>query len=121
MSCLSVPVCVFLMLLRPPRSTRTDTLFPYTPLVRSQPGQPGARAEARAGHEESERALLLEHLRHVADPLANGHLGYRLQLCAGDAELVGEGLAAVEDEDLRCVHPSYPFTATLGSSLRIVS
>src|SRR3546814_16949691 len=26
----------FLMILRPPRSTRTDTLFPYTTLVRSQ-------------------------------------------------------------------------------------
>src|SRR3546814_19570410 len=26
------------MLRRPPRSTRTDTLFPYTPLFRSMPG-----------------------------------------------------------------------------------
>src|SRR3546814_20720260 len=26
----------FLMILRPPRSTRTDTLFPYTTLVRAQ-------------------------------------------------------------------------------------
>src|SRR3546814_1542123 len=25
------------MILRPPRSTRTDTLFPYTPLFRSRP------------------------------------------------------------------------------------
>src|SRR3546814_9560633 len=32
-------VCVFcfLMILRPPISTRTDTLFPYTTLFRSQP------------------------------------------------------------------------------------
>src|SRR3546814_8211793 len=29
-------VCVFLMIRRPPRSTRTDTLFPYTTLFRSQ-------------------------------------------------------------------------------------
>src|SRR3546814_11514322 len=28
-------VCVFLMIRRPPRSTRTDTLFPYTTLCRS--------------------------------------------------------------------------------------
>src|SRR3546814_9363404 len=28
-------VC-FVMIRRPPRSTRTDTLFPYTPLVRSR-------------------------------------------------------------------------------------
>src|SRR3546814_14194515 len=28
----------FLMIRRPPRSTRTDTLFPYTTLFRSRPG-----------------------------------------------------------------------------------
>src|SRR3546814_8834841 len=28
---------LFLMILRPPRSTRTDTLFPYTTLFRSHP------------------------------------------------------------------------------------
>src|SRR3546814_12884607 len=33
-SCVSCP-CFFLMLRRPPRSTRTDTLFPYTTLFRS--------------------------------------------------------------------------------------
>src|SRR3546814_18380421 len=30
----------FLMIRRPPRSTRTDTLFPYTTLFRSAPGWP---------------------------------------------------------------------------------
>src|SRR3546814_4937605 len=30
----------FLMIRRPPRSTRTDTLFPYTTLFRSSPGVP---------------------------------------------------------------------------------
>src|SRR3546814_9871999 len=29
------------MIRRPPRSTRTDTLFPYTTLFRSRPGAPG--------------------------------------------------------------------------------
>src|SRR3546814_6510279 len=32
---LSTFCCIFLMILRPPRSTRTDTLFPYTTLFRS--------------------------------------------------------------------------------------
>src|SRR3546814_3481755 len=32
---------VFLMIRRPPRSTRTDTLFPYTTLVRSRPFKRG--------------------------------------------------------------------------------
>src|SRR3546814_8511238 len=30
--------CFFLMIPRPPRSTRTDTLFPYTTLIRLRPG-----------------------------------------------------------------------------------
>src|SRR3546814_6859550 len=39
----------FLMIRRPPRSTRTDTLFPYTTLFRSVQGQaePGDQAAAR--------------------------------------------------------------------------
>src|SRR3546814_19854143 len=36
----------FLMLRRPPRSTRTDTLFPYTTLFRSEHPQIGACALA---------------------------------------------------------------------------
>src|SRR3546814_2895650 len=40
--------CFFLMIRRPPRSTRTDTLFPYTTLFRS-PGPPHVRAVAPAG------------------------------------------------------------------------
>src|SRR3546814_3226827 len=35
--CVYVFVFVFLMIRRPPRSTRTDTLFPYTTLFRSRP------------------------------------------------------------------------------------
>src|SRR3546814_1709975 len=42
----------FLMIRRPPRSTRTDTLFPYTPLFRSHRADHGhllRRADRRAG------------------------------------------------------------------------
>src|SRR3546814_5579472 len=35
--CLMLVVFFFLMIRRPPRSTRTDTLFPYTTLFRSRP------------------------------------------------------------------------------------
>src|SRR3546814_12653088 len=41
----------FLMIRRPPRSTRTDTLFPYTTLFRSRrtpPAQPFGKPQARA-------------------------------------------------------------------------
>src|SRR3546814_12940354 len=43
----------FLMIRRPPRSTRTDTLFPYTTLFRSIEGQPACAARRRqaGGHE----------------------------------------------------------------------
>src|SRR3546814_7292506 len=37
------------MILRPPRSTRTDTLFPYTTLFRSSPGGRANHAGNRAG------------------------------------------------------------------------
>src|SRR3546814_6091630 len=39
-------VFFFLMIRRPPRSTRTDTLFPYTTLFRSGPGSPVAGSPA---------------------------------------------------------------------------
>src|SRR3546814_11169269 len=35
MTILRYPIFFFLMIRRPPRSTRTDTLFPYTTLFRS--------------------------------------------------------------------------------------
>src|SRR3546814_18922635 len=41
--------CFFLMIRRPPRSTRTDTLFPYTTLFRS------ARRHRRGQHIADER------------------------------------------------------------------
>src|SRR3546814_20221616 len=37
-------VFLFLMIRRPPRSTRTDTLFPYTTLFRSDRSEPPERA-----------------------------------------------------------------------------
>src|SRR3546814_15740857 len=48
------------MIRRPPRSTRTDTLFPYTTLFRSQSARIGVFA------------YLIEHLRYLVDVLAVG-------------------------------------------------
>src|SRR3546814_19683271 len=42
--CFVFLVFFFLMIRRPPRSTRTDTLFPYTALFRSGSGDVGMRA-----------------------------------------------------------------------------
>src|SRR3546814_7890721 len=45
-------VCLFfffLMIRRPPRSTRTDTLFPYTTLFRSSPSPPSSCRRWQSG------------------------------------------------------------------------
>src|SRR3546814_1054684 len=42
-------VFFFLMILRPPRSTRTDTLFPYTTLFRSPRSAEPTAASAHTG------------------------------------------------------------------------
>src|SRR3546814_13297954 len=44
----TVVVLFFLMIRRPPRSTRTDTLFPYTTLFRSPVGLVHRRRDAGA-------------------------------------------------------------------------
>src|SRR3546814_8707684 len=65
------------MIRRHPRSTRTDTLFPYTTLFRSpgrRPGLPaaaGARARARSAPPRTLRAELLDGDLH-ADPVFAG-------------------------------------------------
>src|SRR3546814_4403992 len=45
---LELSVFFFLIIRRPPRSTRTDTLFPYTTLFRSKPIQALTRHQAHA-------------------------------------------------------------------------
>src|SRR3546814_3999496 len=74
------------MILRPPRSTRTDTLFPYTTLFRSQIA---ARTRVRPRHAPSNGApaprpavvrLLgaVRRRRHLAgSSIAGNHLGMR--------------------------------------------
>src|SRR3546814_16524058 len=60
----------FLMIRRPPRSTRTDPLFPYTTLFRSVGGEAGERARARPLQPfdpRVQRAHAREHRLHVLD------------------------------------------------------
>src|SRR3546814_6281670 len=73
----------FLMIRRPPRSTRTDTLFPYTTLFRSLPHASDAGSRKDDGHRPVGR---IQHapaggadrrhvpLRHQGDPAAAGNL-----------------------------------------------
>src|SRR3546814_6256250 len=64
------------MIRRPPRATRTDTLFPYTTLFRSHADQPRARPPAARPHPRDRapalRGLRAAHRRHAAD-LPRGH------------------------------------------------
>src|SRR3546814_3174902 len=67
---------VFLMIRRPPRSTRTDTLFPYTTLFRS------GRAAGFGGAGFRPR-------RHPS-PGAVGRLGHALRRCLRSEEHTSE-------------------------------
>src|SRR3546814_9975461 len=67
------------MIRRPPRSTRTDSLFPYTPLCRStEPvgGPPAARLDAD-GTPDAEvfRKCLAEQVRYHGDPVGADRSG----------------------------------------------
>src|SRR3546814_4915378 len=86
------------MIRRPPRSTRTDTLFPYTTLFRSlvwlyQDGWFGRQAEA----------LQLAALE------GSGHLGLRIE------EVLVQGRARTDGEEIR----SEEHTSELQSLMRI--
>src|SRR3546814_20663200 len=53
----------FLMIRRPPRSTRTDTLFPYTTLFRS----PRKVRVARVGYKQTSCSFSFQNLLHLID------------------------------------------------------
>src|SRR3546814_14849334 len=68
----------FLMIRRPPRSTRTDTLFPYTTLFRSRAadqhmvGAGDSRLRQRGARQRAQPALHPVARDGVADLLADG-------------------------------------------------
>src|SRR3546814_1558261 len=83
------------MIRRPPRSTRTDTLFPYTTLFRSERGIPIQTVFAgiaRALREMRNSAgvssyLILSFLRHLSEEEANATLTAALPLREQYADL----------------------------------
>src|SRR3546814_12220062 len=76
---------------RPPRSTRTDTLFPYTTLFRSRVVAAGWRCEFGERESAFQRVFLVESVE--------GHeLGVHQHGAGGVLAVVGQGVAvAVED------------------------
>src|SRR3546814_20821901 len=63
------------MILRPPRSTRTDTLFPYTTLFRSQDGIEGHASTRKGGSQSAYVAM--------RDPVERGPSAIRVVAAAG--------------------------------------
>src|SRR3546814_9946426 len=86
------------MLRRPPRSTRTDTLFPSTTLFRSDPaiiGTRGARV-SRAGLGEVELRILIEDVEHGDVQRAVERVGRQAE---SDAEIeLGQPVALRSEE-----------------------
>src|SRR3546814_13177419 len=89
-----------LMLRRPPRSTRTDTLFPYTPLFRSGSEDPcAASADARLSPRQGPRESGAQDARRgaaagCAEQLHSGGCAEAAggqQASPGDADFGGTG------------------------------
>src|SRR3546814_13791849 len=91
-------LCVFLMIRRPPRSTRTDTLVPYTALFRSDPRIIDVQLDERtilwrSADVEQERRIAIYDLlegNHFAPrrPHDDGYAGpYRLTLAVVEGRL----------------------------------
>src|SRR3546814_4720311 len=95
----------FLMMQRPPRSTRTDALFPYTTLFRSQLDQMGAslgaaeplahRAAPAAAYAEADQAL--EVGRDVRADRERPAVGHRLDGDHGHVAVDGQAQPHVVD------------------------
>src|SRR3546814_18925114 len=84
----------FLMIRRPPRSTRTDTLFPYTTLFRSMAGEQrlfDLRRTALTG----EQAQLAERIQQFQQQIAS----YEAQIAANkkQTKLIAPELKGVRD------------------------
>src|SRR3546814_18920710 len=106
------------MIRRPPRSTRTDTLFPYTTLFRSYPqdgaenidfalpaeqGDDAAGVERR-GVEIVQRRMLTDFLLHNpgkrlgGQDLVQGHGGHLLPACPRNE--LGQRVETLDDHDV---------------------
>src|SRR3546814_12568674 len=86
----------FLWIRRPPRSTRTDTLFPYTTLCRPQGGGGATGLEARDSGGGDFSAMLRRAAERAADTMLEGE-NQTVQAAAGTADLTQVVLAVSKD------------------------
>src|SRR3546814_11675137 len=78
---LSFVFLFFLMRRRPPRSTLTDPLFPYTTLFRSRAGLRQMAVAQRSG--QARRAVITQRQRVATHCVVNGHPVDRAERLAG--------------------------------------
>src|SRR3546814_16146355 len=81
--------CFFLMIRRPPRSTRTDTLFPYTTLFRSTEPKLGIRASATCEIE------LDDYVVQADEVLGEEGHGFKIAMGVLDAGRIGIASQAI--------------------------
>src|SRR3546814_7962485 len=96
----------FLMIQRPPRSTRTDTLFPYTTLFRSAYGGQEETASIATLHRAVELGVNFFDTAEVYGPYEN-------------EEIVGRALREVRDQVVIATKRSEEHTSELQSLMRI--
>src|SRR3546814_15024314 len=96
-----VPACdscfvFFLMIRRPPRSTRTDTFFPYTTLFRSEQLDRHAVAFALL-HDAQDKQRKIQVVVHQQIAPAYYHLLVALYLIAGCVAAIAGGIEQQRD------------------------
>src|SRR3546814_2417542 len=120
---------VFVLIIRrPPRSTRTDTLFPYTTLFRSQAKETacaverGADFRTRVGDGLQPLATAERRLRNVREALDRGGIAGHHQPVAHAAAFLhqpgGRQVGQVEEHLGRDVERSEEHTSELQSLMR---
>src|SRR3546814_15104079 len=93
----------FLMIRRPPRSTRTDTLFPYTTLFRSFKAREKVARRGRLYHDAVDRKLDRLARKLVVEATCEQHDGPRIAAAAQRTQHVESaafGHAIVEDQQV---------------------
>src|SRR3546814_14623590 len=97
------------MIRRPPRSTRTDTLFPYTTLFRSEvpedlPRRQGVHSRQREGHLlDGVHGLRRRRHRHLREP--GERQAVRLSLEGTECRYLAHHFGAEEGRDFRRRQP----------------
>src|SRR3546814_13393394 len=99
------------MIRRPPRSTRTDTLFPYTTLFRSLPRMAAGQFQGSTGTMVKDLDIVCDLARTTGTPVPVTSLldsFYRRLLMSGHADLGISGLIRLWSEVPLPGHESAP-------------